>query len=98
MQVDQNRSIPYALIKEPIEDLVAATANTLERKWDQRYAQVDSGHFTFSVFVRMAFNTYGTIGFISADNDRDPSRKPEYALSLAPLTRTMFENLITMIY
>jgi hypothetical protein len=48
--------------------------------------------------VRIAINTYYTIMFIAADIPKDPHRKPAFGLSLAPLTRTLFEQLITFVF
>ncbi|HXT62147.1 MAG TPA: hypothetical protein VN696_03845 [Pyrinomonadaceae bacterium] len=48
--------------------------------------------------MRVAINTFDTIMFIVADSPKDPHRKPRFALSLPPLTRTLFEQLITFVF
>lgn len=78
--------------------LFEATANLLEREWPAKYKQIDSARVVFFQSVRIAINTFNTIMFISADTPKDPHRKPAFALSLAPLTRTLFEQLITFVF
>lgn len=79
-------------------DYFEATANLLEREWPTRYRHIDSARTVFFQSVRIAINTFNTIMFISADIPKDPHRKPAFALSLAPLTRTLFEQLITFVF
>jgi hypothetical protein len=78
--------------------LFEATATLLEREWPTKYGAIDSARVVFFQSVRIAINTFNTIMFISADTPKDPLRKPAFALSLAPLTRTLFEQLITFVF
>jgi hypothetical protein len=74
-----------------------ATANLLEREWPEKYRQVDSARVVFFQSLRIAINTYATIFFIIADEEYY-SRKKVFALSLPPLVRTLFEQLIALIF
>jgi hypothetical protein len=78
--------------------LFEATANLLERDWPAKYRPIDSARVVFFQSIRIAINTFSTIMFISGDTPKDPLRKPAFALSLAPLTRTLFEQLITFVF
>lgn len=91
-------ALDYRKYSDDLARLFEATANLLEREWPQKYKHVDSARTIFFQSVRIAINTYYTIMFISADTPRDPHRKPAFALSLAPLTRTLFEQLITFVF
>lgn len=89
-------SFDYQIIKSDFKKVMESAANQLERDWDNRYAQVDSARVTFVQYIRLAINTYQTIIYICTDTKEDIDRKPFYALSLAPLTRTLFEQLIAL--
>jgi len=86
----------YKLIHETLEKLCVATANLLEREWPAKY-KVDSAREVFFQSVRIATNTYSTIFFIIADVEYYARRKV-YALSLPPLVRTLFEQLIAFVF
>lgn len=90
--------LDYQKVKRELVTLFEATANKLEREWPERYARVDSARVIFYQSVRIAINTYNTILWICADTPKDPDRKPVYALSLAPLTRTLFEQLVMLLF
>src|SRR5687767_4146977 len=90
--------LDYQKYGEDLARLFEATANLLEREWPTRYKDIDSARTVFFQSVRIAINTFHTIMFISADIPKDPLRKPAFALSLAPLTRTLFEQLITFVF
>lgn len=87
----------YSLIQDPLEKLCVATSNLLEREWDERYRKVNSARVIFFQSFRIAFNTYATIFFIIADEPM-PERRPVFALSLPPLVRSLFEQLIAFIF
>ncbi|HYX72752.1 MAG TPA: hypothetical protein VE732_08275, partial [Nitrososphaera sp.] len=55
---------------------------------------VYDARITFFQSLRVAINTFNTIMFICADVPNDPGRRKVYSLSLPPLTRTLFEQLI----
>jgi len=87
----------YKLIQDTLEKLMEATANLLEREWPKHYQHVDSSRVVFFHSLRIAINTYNTIFFIIADEEYFGRRKV-YALSLPPLVRTLFEQLIAFIF
>jgi hypothetical protein len=88
----------YQIISRPFFEVRESAANQLERDWDPRYRNVDSARVTFFQYVRLAINTYETILYICSDVANDPKRNPNYALSLSPLTRTLFEQLIALLF
>ncbi|MDX6384206.1 MAG: hypothetical protein QOK48_1779 [Blastocatellia bacterium] len=90
--------LDYQKYGADLSRLFEATANLLEREWPAKYKPIDSARVVFFQSIRIAINTFNTIMFISADTPKDPLRKPAFALSLAPLTRTLFEQLITFVF
>jgi hypothetical protein len=99
MKVSKERGeLDYRKVKDDLLKLFEAIANKLEREWDPRYIKVDSARTTFFQSMRIAMNTFNTIMFIADDISQDHTRKPSYALSLPPLTRTLFEQLIIFLF
>jgi hypothetical protein len=90
--------LDYQKYGDDLTRLFEATANLLEREWPSKYRHIDSARTVFFQSIRIAINTFHTIMFISADIPKDPHRRPAFALSLAPLTRTLFEQLITFVF
>jgi len=90
--------LDYRKYSDDVSRLFEATANLLEREWPAEYRHVDSARTIFFQSMRVAINTFYTIMFIIADSPKDPHRKPKFALSLPPLTRTLFEQLITFVF
>lgn len=93
----EKETLDYKLVQDTLEKLMEATANLLEREWPQAYRQIDSSRVVFFHSLRIAINTFNTIMFIVADDDYIARRKV-YALSLPPLVRTLFEQLIAFIF
>lgn len=86
------------IIHERFEKLLVSIANLLEREWPARYQHVDSARLIFFVRVRIAMNTYSAIMYLCADTPRDPHRRPKFVLAIPPLVRSLYEELITIIF
>ena len=86
------------IIQDPLEMLLVATANKLEREWPFRYQHVDSARVIFFTRVRIAISTYSAILYLCADSPKDPLRDPRFALAVPALVRSLFEELITIIF
>lgn len=94
---EEEPSLDFGVIKNQLEDLLEASANLLEREWPRRYANVDSGRVIFYTRMRIVINTYTSFMWLVADLPRD-SRRKTLVLSTPPLVRTLFEELITLIF
>lgn len=91
------QALEFAVVKDDLEKLLEASANFLEREWPTRYANVDSGRVLFYTRMRIVINTYASIMWLSADIPEDPRRKM-LVLSTPPLVRTLFEELVNLIF
>lgn len=79
------------------DTLLAKTANSLEREWPSRYSDIRNGPVIFVSRIRIAINTYNAILSLIADSPSDPLKKP-LLFAVAPLVRTLFEELITLLF
>jgi len=89
--------LDFGVIKDRLEELLEAAANFLERDWPPRYSNVDSARIIFYTRMRLVINTYASFMWLVADKPKDPLRKM-LVLSTPPLVRTMFEELMTLIF
>jgi hypothetical protein len=94
--MDKKGGFNYQVIKSDMMSLVAGIASNLE--WDTKYPQVNSCNAILSSMMKITTNTYSTILFICADVSTSTERKPEYAVSIPALTRTIYETLVSLIY
>ena len=89
--------LDFGVIKDRLGELLEAAANFLERDWPPRYSSVDSARIIFYTRMRLVINTYASFMWLVADKPEDPRRKM-LVLSTPPLVRTMFEELMTLIF
>jgi len=89
--------LDWQVIKEKLEELLEACANHLEREWPAKYAHIDSSRIIQFTRMRVAINAYAAIMWLVADIPEDPRRKP-LVLSVAPLVRSLFEELMSLIF
>ena len=83
---------------EKLPRLLIATANKLEREWPGHYRSVDSARVVFFTRIRIAINTHQTIMYLVATSPKDPHRDPRFALSVPMLVRSLYEELLTIIF
>jgi hypothetical protein len=89
------RHLDFKVIAQDLDNLLAALENKLERE----AAKIDPmarGYFlTGSRIVR---NTWNTILYFCADRPADPLRKREFALSAAPLNRSILDIIFNTVF
>jgi hypothetical protein len=92
----KKKELPYGVIQTQFETLLIFFSNMLER--EPRYQYVNSSPQLFMHEFRNAFNTFHTIFFLFTDTPKDPLRLKRFALSVSPMTRTLFEQLILFVF
>jgi hypothetical protein len=98
VRLNEKGGLDYQKMKPDLLNLFEATANKLEREWDKRYTKIDSARAIFTELIRIAANTYATIAYVCADTPEDVFRKPQFALSVAPMVRSLFEELTMILF
>src|SRR5215470_12103634 len=97
--VEQDKkSVNATLILEPLDSLLAALENKLEREWPKRLAGIRGAHELFLLTLRTAATTYRSVRYLTADTPPDPARRLEYCISVPPLNRTILDNLFSTIF
>lgn len=99
---DEPRKIDFGLIQPKLNELLFAAGNWIERSWPGKRPSTATMHTGSRALllslVRLSENTWRTVSYFSADSPPDPSRRPEYVLSVTPLSRTVLEALCTTIF
>jgi hypothetical protein len=91
-------NLDASVITEPLDSLISALGNKIEREWPARFANIHGARELFLLTVRIADVTSRSIRWLSAEKPPDPARIPEYCLSVPPLNRTILDNLFTVLF
>ena len=87
--------LDYGLIKEQIDRLLESVPNKLEREWA---APTKPAFAVILGTVTTVGNTFKTIGFLCVEKPRDWRHRPEMALAVPPLARTILDALYTCVF
>ncbi len=91
-------SLPFGTIRDQLNSLLVTVANKLEREWPTQWASYPEAAVVLRATLAVAENTFNTIRSLCADEPAHPSWKSEYAVSVPPLTRTILDNLFTIVF
>jgi len=91
-------SLDSSVITQPLDLLLAALENKIEREWPSPFASVRGARELFLLTLKTAGATYRSVRWLCADKPPDPDRRLEYSISVPPLNRTILDNLFTMIF
>src|SRR5260370_22610551 len=91
-------SIDFSVIARPLDSLLVALGNKIEREWPVSLATVRGGQALFLLTLRTAEATYRSLRFLCADKPPDPNRRLEFSISVPPLNRTILDNLFTVLF
>lgn len=90
--------LDFRLVEGPLDTLLAALANKIEREWPIALSKVRGARELFLLTVRVSDTTYRTVRFICADKPPDPFRRVEYSTSVPPLNRTILDSIFTIVF
>jgi hypothetical protein len=88
-------SLDYRLIREQINRALQSVPNKLEREWS---APTKPSFLMLLGTVTSIGNTFRTIGFLCVENPLDWRHRPEMALAVPPLARTIIDALYAIIF
>jgi hypothetical protein len=91
--------LDFKLIKEQIDRLLQSVPNKLEREWPK--SRTAPSHPTFLALVgttSMVSNTFKAIRLLSSEKSQDWRLRPEMALVVPTLARTILDALYTCIF
>lgn len=96
------KHLDFGLVQPQLTELLFATGNWIERSWPGKrrsHAKAHEGTRALLLnFARSTENSWRSAAYLCADIPKDPARRPEYVLSVSPLTRTILEALCTTIF
>ncbi|MGO9451127.1 MAG: DUF5677 domain-containing protein [Candidatus Binataceae bacterium] len=91
--------LDYQLIKERIDRLLQSVPNKLERDWPNSKPPPPFPAFAVVLgTVSTASNTFKTIQFLCSEKSQDWRHRPEMALVVPALARTLLDALYTCIF
>jgi hypothetical protein len=91
--------LDFKLIKDQIGRLLESVPNKLEREWPKsRTASSDPAFLVLVGTTSMVSNTFGAIRLLCSDKSQDWRLRPEMALVVPTLARTILDALYTCIF
>lgn len=88
--------LEYGKIKGEVRNLPEAVFNKLDREWPAHWPSEQGPKDLLRGLVRTSQFTYRAALHLVAD-DPDPSRKPQFAIALPPLVRSLLDILVTLV-
>jgi tetratricopeptide (TPR) repeat protein len=89
-------SLHFSVIEQPLDSLLSALENKIEREWPPRFRNIQGVQHLFLLTLKTANVTYRSVRFLCADTPCDPARRVEYSISVAPLNRRILDNRLTL--
>ncbi len=91
-------ALPFDSFQLPLDELLIAMANLIEREWPRRYSENQDLKMFLLGTVKIVQTTYNSIRYLAADLPANSDRKLEFAISIPPLARTVLDSLFTIIF
>jgi hypothetical protein len=88
--------LPFSVIQPKLNTALEACALKLNREWPADLKDLGGMQGYVEGVVRWARNTYDTIRYFCADIPPDSTRRPEFAYSAPPLSRTILDGVFTL--
>ena len=92
------RRLDFAVIREPLDSLAAATIVNVERSLPPDIQAVLGAPPVLLLMLKSAETTFSTIRYFCAEKPEDPARRVWFASSAPPLLRSMLDQIFTMIF
>jgi hypothetical protein len=90
--------LEFRVVGEPLSSLAEATILKLEREWPHAYEQVGGAQLVFRLQTQLAFTTYRSIIYLSAERPADFARKVSFASSAPPLSRSILDTIYSIVF
>jgi len=93
-----SRKVPFAVIRDKLDTLVAALINLLDREFPKGLAAIPGLRPFLLVSMKTTQNTYEAIRYVAADLPKDPARKLAFGLLIDPLARVLADIIFTIVF
>src|SRR5688572_20979131 len=91
-------NLDFRVVAGPLGSLAEATVLKLEREWPRHHANISGGQLVFRLKTQLAFTTYQSIVYLSAERPADFARKAAFTSSVPPLSRSILDTLYSIIF
>jgi hypothetical protein len=96
--LETEEGLDFGLIRDEVENLCQAVHNKIEREWPADGDDAGRLPVMLRALVLVSANTFRTIRFVCAERPPNPDRRPEFVVSVPPLTRTLVDTLFTIVF
>lgn len=94
----REKALDFRVIRDPLDEALKALQNLIDREWPAGLASIAGARELFLLMIKVAINTYESVRFLAADIPKESAPRLEYALSIPPLTRSLLDQLFTVVF
>jgi len=92
------KTLDFKLIGRPIDTLLIAFDNTLQREWPAKWQGLNDARLLVHGSVAVNATTYQLIKFLCKDRFIDPFQTRKFVTSIPPLTRSILDSLFALVF
>ena len=92
------RRLDFAVIREPLDSLAAATLINVERSLPTDIQAILGAPPVLLLMAKSAETTFSTIRYVCAEKPEDPARHLWFASATPPLIRSILDQIFTVIF
>jgi len=96
--IAREQGLDFRVIRDPLDTALEALKNLIDREWPKELENVAGARALFLTMLKVAINTYQSVLFLAADLPKESAPPLEFALSIPPLTRSLLDQLFTVIF
>jgi hypothetical protein len=96
--IPPEKRLAFAVVREPLEALSAATIANIERRLPPSITNVLGAPPLLLLLTKVAETTFSTIRYFCAETPEDPARRLSFASSAPPLVRSLLDEIYTVIF
>lgn len=90
--------LDFRVIRDHLDTALEALTNLIDRDWPERLATIPGARAFFLTTMKVATTTYDTVRYLVRDYPRDSTPRPEHAISIPPLSRSLLDQLFTVVF
>ncbi len=96
--VPREKVLDFKVVRDPLDEALDALKNFIDREWPKQLENIAGARALFLTMIKVAINTYQSVRFLAADLPKEEAPPLEFALSIPPLTRSLLDQLFTVIF
>lgn len=91
-------ALDFRVIRNELDTALEALTNLIDREWPASLASIPGARALLLTTIKVATVTYDSVRYLVRDYPRDWTPRPELAISIPPLSRSLLDQLFGVIF